>query len=77
MHIMQQALNRPNKNKVEKNVLVSTIYEICLTYIYSAIDQGYVKQRLESSLRKFDDRHHKLVDHYGISISQMTIDLFA
>ena len=41
------------------------------------LSQGYVKPRLESSLRKFYGRHHELVDHYGISVSQMTIDMFA
>ena len=39
--------------------------------------QGYVKLQLESSLSKFYCRHHELVDHYGISFSQMTIDMFA
>jgi len=29
-----------------------------------------------SSLRKFYGRHHDLVDGYGISVSQMTTDMF-
>jgi len=29
-----------------------------------------------SSLRKFYGRHHDLVDRYGISVSQMTTDVF-
>ena len=41
------------------------------------LSQGYVKPRLEASLRKFYGRHHELVDHYGISVSQMTTDMFA
>ena len=41
------------------------------------LSQGYVKPRLESSLRKFYGRHHELVDHYGISVSQMTVDIFS
>jgi hypothetical protein len=30
---------------------------------------------LKSSLQKFYISHHNLVDHYKISISQMTMDL--
>jgi hypothetical protein len=32
--------------------------------------------KLKSSLRKFYGRHHDLVDRYGISMSQMTTDMF-
>ena len=32
--------------------------------------------KLKSSLRKFYGRHHDLFDHYGISLSQMTTDMF-
>jgi hypothetical protein len=32
--------------------------------------------KLKSSLRKFYCRHHDLVDRYGISVSQMTTDMF-
>jgi hypothetical protein len=31
---------------------------------------------LKSSLRQFYGRHHDLVDRYGISVSQMTTDMF-
>ena len=34
------------------------------------------KARLKSSLQIFYGRHHNLVDHYEISISQMTIESF-
>ena len=37
------------------------------------LSPGYVKPSLQSSLRKF----YGLIDHYGISVSQMTIDMFA
>jgi hypothetical protein len=30
----------------------------------------------ENLLRKFYGRHHDLVDRYGISVSQMTMDMF-
>jgi hypothetical protein len=37
--------------------------------------QGYVAPRLKTSLHKFYGRHHNLVDHYEISIYQITMDL--
>jgi len=36
------------------------------------LKQGYFFPMLKSSLQKFYSRHQNLVDHYGISISQMT-----
>ena len=41
------------------------------------LSQGYIKPRLESSFHKFYGRRHKLVDHYLISVSQMTKYMFA
>ena len=38
------------------------------------LSQGFPLVKLKSSLRKFYGRH--LVDRYGISVSQMTIDMF-
>ena len=32
--------------------------------------------KLKSSLRKCYGRHHDFVDRYGISVSQMTTDMF-
>jgi hypothetical protein len=32
--------------------------------------------KLKSSLRKIDGRHHDLLDRYGISVLQMTTDMF-
>ena len=40
------------------------------------LEQSYVAPRLKSSLQKFYGRHHELIGHYKISISQMTMDLF-
>jgi hypothetical protein len=37
---------------------------------------NYLLAKLKSSLRKFYGRHHDLVDHYGIFVSQMTTDMF-
>ena len=39
------------------------------------LNQGFFLVKLKSSLRKFYGRHHDLVDHYGISVSQMTTDM--
>ena len=40
------------------------------------LSQVFLRERLESSLRKFFGRYHDLVDRYEISISQMTMDIF-
>ena len=38
--------------------------------------QGYEEERLKLTLRKFYGRHHELVDHYNVTISQLATDLF-
>ena len=40
------------------------------------LNQGFLLVKLKSRLRKFYGRHHDLVDRYGISVSQMTTDMF-
>jgi hypothetical protein len=40
------------------------------------LNQGFLLVKLKSSLRKFYDRHHDLVDHYRIYVSQMATDIF-
>jgi hypothetical protein len=40
------------------------------------LNQGFLLVKLKSSLRKYYGRHHDLVDRYGISVSQMTTDMF-
>ena len=40
------------------------------------LNQGFLLVKLKSSLRKFHGHHHFLVDRYGISMSQMTTDMF-
>ena len=40
------------------------------------LSQGFHLVKLMSSLRKFCGRHHDLVDRYGISVSQMIMDIF-
>ena len=40
------------------------------------LNQGFLLTKLKSSLRKFYGRHHNLVGCYGISASQMIMDMF-
>jgi len=40
------------------------------------LNQGFLLVMLKSSLRQFCGRHHDLVDHYRISVSQIAIDMF-
>ena len=40
------------------------------------LNKGIFLVKLKSSLWKFSSRHHDLVDRYGISVSQMTTDMF-
>ncbi len=40
------------------------------------LNQGFFLVKLKSSLIRFYDRHHDLVDRYGISVSQMTTVMF-
>jgi hypothetical protein len=47
-----------------------------LLLIRKLLNQGFLLVKLKSSLRKFYGRHHDLVDRCGISVSQMTTDMF-
>jgi hypothetical protein len=47
-----------------------------LLLIRKVLNQGFLLVKLKSSLRELYGRHHDLVDHYGISVSQMTTDMF-
>ena len=40
------------------------------------LNQGLLFVKLKSSVRTCYGRHHDLVDRYGISVSQMTTDIF-
>ena len=40
------------------------------------LNQGFLLVKLKSSLQKCYGRHHDLVDRNGISVSQMTTDMF-
>ena len=39
------------------------------------LEQGYVKERLKSSLRKFYGRYGDLIKQYGVSLSQVLSDI--
>ena len=39
------------------------------------VRQGYVMERLKSSLSKFDGRYGDLIKHYEVSLSQMLHDI--
>jgi hypothetical protein len=39
-------------------------------------NQGFILVKLKSVRRNIYGRHHDLVDRYGISVSQMTTDMF-
>ena len=47
-----------------------------LLLIMKLPNQGFLLVKLKSSLRKFCDRHHDLVNHYTIYVSQMTMNIF-
>jgi hypothetical protein len=40
------------------------------------LKQGFLLVKLKSSLQKFYGRHHDFVDRCGISVSEMTTDMF-
>jgi hypothetical protein len=48
------------KNNVIRRLLIPEFQEVKLT----------------SPQRKFNDHHHDLVDRYGVSVSQLTTDMF-
>ena len=39
------------------------------------LGQGYVKERLRSSLRKFYGRYGDLIKHYEVALSQMLYEI--
>jgi hypothetical protein len=56
-------------------VILKLVPTTVISWTQKLLKQGYIAPRLKSSLQKFYDRHHNLVDHYEISISQMTMEL--
>ena len=42
---------------------------------FKLLGQGYVRERLKSSLRKFHGRYRDLIKHYEVTLSQMLHDI--
>ena len=63
--------------------LLCCVCFVCLRIVYpllmltrKLLNQGFLLAKSKSSPRTFYVRHHDLVDRYGISVSQMTTDMF-
>jgi hypothetical protein len=48
-----------------------SLFETCSVLSRKLLNQGFLLVKMKSSLRKFYDRHHNLVDRYGISVWQI------
>jgi len=66
-----------------KMLIIRRRFKIQLTFVKRGspltrglLNQGLLLAKLKSLLRKFYGRHHDLADHYGISVLQMTTDMF-
>ena len=55
---------------------INTIFEFVNQTLYFRDLMALTQSDKDSSLRKLYGRHHDLVDRYGISVSQMTTDMF-
>jgi hypothetical protein len=51
------------------------IREFVKKYI-KLLDEGFLLVKLKSTLWQFYGRHHDMVDRYGVSVSQITTDMF-
>jgi hypothetical protein len=40
------------------------------------LNQGFIMVKLKSWLRKYYGRHHDVVNRYGMSVSEITTDMF-
>ena len=75
-----------NVVKTMTKVFTYKLYRACGTYqdfrdrglllTRKLLNQGFLLIKLKSSFRKFNSRHHDLDGRYGISVSQMTTDMF-
>jgi hypothetical protein len=70
--------NRKIIERSKINTPNTQIHDCSVSWLaaYKEDTEGFLLVKLKSSLRKFCGRHHDLVDHYGISVSQMTTDMF-
>ena len=58
-------------------VLFKDFFDRGLLLSRKLLNRGFLLKKLKSSLRKFYGHHRDLSDHYGISVSQMTTDIFS
>jgi len=75
-----------NVVKTMTKVFTYKLYRTCGTYqdfrdrglllTRKLLNQGFLLIKLKSSFRKFYSRHHDSDGRYGISVSQMTTDMF-
>jgi hypothetical protein len=56
-----------------KLITITCSFLLCSCALHVALS---IYDKLKSSLRTFDGRHHDLVVRYGKSVSQMTTDVF-
>jgi hypothetical protein len=71
---LQEQTTQWSKEKVQKDKQRSTKHTYKTKDRVTRTPLKLVK--LKSSLRKLYGRHHDLVDRYGISVSQITTDMF-
>jgi hypothetical protein len=70
--LLKNASTKHNKHVVNQKLeLVDDI-----SFREQLLNQGLLLAKLKSSLQKFYGHHYDLVDRYGISVSQMTTDMF-
>ena len=60
---------------LSSNIPASAAYAMQLSN--KLFEQGYVKERLKSSLKKFDGRYGDLMKQYAVPLSQMLNDILA
>jgi hypothetical protein len=61
---------------IPEHVVPINFLDIGLLLTRKLLNQGFILVKLKSSLRKFYGRNHDLIDRNGISVSQMTTDMF-
>ena len=56
---------------------ISVSYDVSVINLTrKLLNQGFLLVKLKSSLRTFYGSHHDLIGRYGISVSQMSTDMF-
>ena len=68
-HTNKKKIHFPKFLCVEFSALIGHISWVIITDLF--LRQGYVMERLKSSLRKFYGRYGDLIKHYEVSLSPM------